>query len=444
LQFTDLPLHHNLLKALEVKGLDSATEIQSKAIPYGLMGKDLIASSKTGSGKTLAFLLPAVHRVLTKQPLSRRDPRVLILAPTRELAKQVFLQLKGLIAKQQLKAALILGGENFNDQVKALKHHPQFIVGTAGRVADHLAGKSLFLNGLEMLILDEADRMLDLGFASQLRLINQAADHRKRQSMMFSATLDSAAMHELTQTLLKSPQRISVGSAGEEHKDIQQQFYLADHVTHKELLLSHMINQQEYRQIIVFTATRTDTERLTVLLKEQGLHAVALSGELTQGQRNNIMSEFGRGQHHILVTTDIASRGLDLLNVALVVNFDLPKLADEYVHRVGRTGRAGNKGQAVSFVGPKDWFSFLAIKSFMQQNMEFSQIEGLTAKFKGLKPAKTKVALSKKSTNKKVTKQAKPQQTPNRVRTMQGKDAGDMPMKRKPRVVLKPEDDAEE
>jgi superfamily II DNA/RNA helicase len=135
---------------------------------------------------------------------------------------------------------------------------------------------------------------------------------------------------------------------------------------------------------------------------------------------------------------------LDLLNVALVVNFDLPKLADEYVHRVGRTGRAGNKGQAVSFVGPKDWFSFLAIKSFMQQNMEFSQIEGLTAKFKGLKPAKTKVALSKKSINKKVTKQAKPQQTPNRVRTMQGKDAGDMPMKRKPRVVLKPEDDTEE
>jgi superfamily II DNA/RNA helicase len=270
LQFTDLPIHHNLLKALEIKGLNSPTEIQSKAIPYGLMGKDLIASSKTGSGKTLAFLLPAVHRVLTKQPLSRRDPRVLILAPTRELAKQVFLQLKWLIAKQPLKAALVLGGENFNDQVKALKHHPQFIVGTAGRVADHLKGKSLFLNGLELLILDEADRMLDLGFASELRLINQAADHRKRQSMMFSATLDSAALHELTQTLLKGPQRISVGSAGEEHKDIQQRFYLADHVTHKESLLTHVISQQEYRQIIVFTATRTDTERLTTLLKEQG------------------------------------------------------------------------------------------------------------------------------------------------------------------------------
>lgn len=444
MQFTDLPIHHNLLKALEIKGLNTPTEIQSKAIPYGLLGKDLIASSKTGSGKTLAFLLPAVHRVLTKQPLSRRDPRVLILAPTRELAKQVFLQLKWLIAKQPLKAALILGGENFNDQVKALKHHPQFIVGTAGRVADHLAGKSLFLNGLELLILDEADRMLDLGFATQLRQINQAADHRKRQSMMFSATLDSAELHQLTQTLLKAPQRISVGSSSEEHKDIQQQFYFADNVTHKEAMLSKVINQQEYRQIIVFTATRVDTERLTILLKEQGQHAVALSGDLTQGQRNNIMSEFGRGQHHILVTTDIASRGLDLLNVALVVNFDLPKLADEYVHRVGRTGRAGNKGQAVSFIGPKDWSSFVAIKGFLQQNIEFTEMEGLTAKFKGLKPAKAKTVSAKKSQNNQAKQKSKPQQAPNRVKTMQGKEMGDMPMKRKPRVVNKPEQEEPE
>ncbi|MGJ8681164.1 DEAD/DEAH box helicase [Paraglaciecola sp.] len=441
MQFSELSLHHNLLKSLDVKGLTEPTEIQKKAIPYGLMGKDLIASSKTGSGKTLAFLLPAVHRVLTKHPLSKRDPRVLILAPTRELAKQVFLQLKWLIAKQPLKAALVLGGENFNDQVKALKHHPHFIVGTAGRVVDHLSGKSLFLNGLELLILDEADRMLDLGFASELRQINQAADHRKRQSMMFSATLDSAAMHQLTQSLLKSPQRVSVGSSSEEHKDINQKFYLADHVTHKEALLTKVIEQQDYRQIIVFTATRSDTERLANLLKEQDFHAIALSGDLTQGQRNNIMSEFGRGQQHILVTTDIASRGLDLLNVALVVNFDLPKLADEYVHRVGRTGRAGNKGEAVSFVGPKDWYSYLAIKSFLQQNIEFSEIEGLEAKFKGLKPAKGKNIGAKKAPKKKANKKQHVQQAPNRVKTMQGKEVGDVPLKRKPRQVANPSED---
>ncbi|MEO9946326.1 DEAD/DEAH box helicase [Paraglaciecola sp.] len=433
MQFSDLGIHHILLKALEVKGLNTPTQIQQKSIPYGMLGKDLIASSKTGSGKTLAFLLPAVHRVLTKHPLSKRDPRVLILAPTRELAKQVFLQLKWLIAKQPLKAALVLGGENFNDQVKALKHNPQFVVGTAGRIADHLSGTSLFLNGLELLILDEADRMLDLGFASQLKQINQMADHRKRQSMMFSATLDTAAMHELTHLLLKAPQRISVGSSSEEHKDIQQAFYLADNVTHKEALLVKIINQQEHRQIIIFTATRADTERLSILLNEMQFHSIALSGDLTQGQRNNIMSEFGRGQQHILVTTDIASRGLDLLNVSLVVNFDLPKLADEYVHRVGRTGRAGNKGNAVSFVGPKDWYSFLAIKGFLNQNIKLDVVEGLEAKFKGLKPAKKAAPKNKNETNRNKDKQSKPQQTASRVNTMQGKEVGDMPMKRKPR-----------
>jgi superfamily II DNA/RNA helicase len=439
LQFTDLPLHHSLLKALDLKGLNDPTEIQQLAIPYGLLGRDLIASSKTGSGKTLAFLLPAVHRILTKPPLSRRDPRVLILAPTRELAKQVFLQLKGLLGKQSLRAALILGGENFNDQVKALKHYPHFIVGTAGRVADHIAGKSLYLNGLELLILDEADRMLDLGFAPQLKLIHKAADHRKRQTMMFSATLDNAELHYLTQTLLKAPQRISVGSSGEEHTDIQQRFYLADHVTHKETLLNKIIAEKTYRQIIIFTATRSDTERLSLLLNEQGMHSIALSGDLSQSQRSNIMNEFSRGQQHILVTTDIASRGLDLLNVSLVVNFDMPKLADEYVHRVGRTGRAGNKGEAVSFVGPKDWPSYVEIKALLNQSIEFSQIEGLVAKFKGPRVNKAKLDLgqndsSKKSNQVDTPKMAKPAQ--KRVNTMKGVDAGNTPLKRKPRAIV--------
>jgi superfamily II DNA/RNA helicase len=451
LQFTDLPLHHSLLKSLDLKGLNDPTEIQQLAIPYGLLGRDLIASSKTGSGKTLAFLLPAVHRILTKPPLSRRDPRVLILAPTRELAKQVFLQLKGLLGKQSLRAALILGGENFNDQVKALKHYPHFIVGTAGRVADHIAGKSLYLNGLELLILDEADRMLDLGFAPQLKLIHKAADHRKRQTMMFSATLDNAELHYLTQTLLKAPQRISVGSSGEEHTDIQQRFYLADHVTHKEILLNKIIAEKTYRQIIIFTATRSDTERLSQLLNEQGMHSIALSGDLSQSQRSNIMNEFSRGQQHILVTTDIASRGLDLLNVSLVVNFDMPKLADEYVHRVGRTGRAGNKGEAVSFVGPKDWPSYVEIKALLNQSIEFSQIEGLVAKFKGPRVNKAKLDLgqndsSKKSNQVDTPKIAKPAQ--KRVNTMQGVDAGNTPLKRKPRAIVEDiehdEDDEQE
>lgn len=430
--FSDLPLDHRLQHILQLKGFNQATDIQAQAVPHALLGKDLIVSSKTGSGKTLAYLVPAIQRVLRTKPLSKKDPRVLILAPTRELAKQVFLQLRALLDGPSANLALILGGENFNDQVKALKRNPQFIVGTAGRVADHLTDKSLFLNGLELLILDEADRMLDLGFAPQLKHIHAKADHRKRQTMMFSATLDNAELHYLTQTLLKAPQRISLGSAGEQHADIEQRFILADHIEHKEALLKALLEKQDYRQAILFTATRADTDRLAKLLQDWNLTSIALSGDLSQSQRSNIMNEFARGHHQILVTTDVASRGLDLLKVSLVVNFDLPKMPEEYVHRIGRTGRAGNKGHAVSLVGPKDWQSFVAIKSLLEQSIEFEVIEGLEGKFKGLKPAR-QPGKSAKSTStqgdKNVWQQAKPKV--KRVNTMSGVEIGDKVLVRK-------------
>lgn len=431
--FTDLPLDHRILKSLNVKGFEKPTEIQSLSIGHALLGKDLLASSKTGSGKTLAFLLPALHRVLREKPLSRKDPRVLILAPTRELAKQVFMQLKWLISGQNVNATLILGGENFNDQVKALKRNPQFVVGTAGRVADHVKDKSLYLNGLELLIFDEADRMLDLGFADELKLIDRCADHRKRQTMMFSATLDSAELHYLTEKMLNAPQRISVGEANAQHIDIQQAFYFADHLDHKIQLLEKLLSGTDNKQVIIFTATREDTDKLCGLLLEANYDSVALSAGLSQSQRSNIMNAFSRGQHQVLVTTDVASRGLDLLNVEWVVNFDLPKHADEYVHRIGRTGRAGNQGNAASLVGPKDWDSFKAIQRFLTQTIEFSEIDGLVGKFKGFKSktaVKAKAPQEAKISSKKVDAQPQPKK---RVRTIEGVDMGDAPMRRKPR-----------
>ena len=433
MQFHDLPLDHRILKALEVKGFNELTDIQAQAIPHGLLGKDLLASSKTGSGKTLAFLIPALQRVLKNKALSRKDPRVLILAPTRELAKQVFLQLKWLIANQSVTATLILGGENFNDQIKALRRNPHFVVGTAGRIADHISGKSLYLNGLELLILDEADRMLDLGFSEQLKLVDRSADHRKRQTMMFSATLDSAELHYLTERMLSSPKRISIGESNEQHSDISQQFFLAEHIEHKEKLLLKVLSTIQNEQVIVFAATREDTERLANLLNKAGYQSSALSGGLIQSQRSNVMNAFTRGQQQILVTTDLASRGLDLLKVLWVINFDLPKFADEYVHRIGRTGRAGNKGNAISFVGPKDWQSFIAIKGFLNQDIVFSEFIGLESKFKGLKPTKQ---LTRKTTNSKVTastQKAKSDKPLKRVKTRVGVEIGDKPMKKKPR-----------
>ncbi len=386
LQFKDLGLDNRLLKNLNHYAFKKPTDIQRQAIPVAIAGKDLLASSKTGSGKTLAFVLPMLHKSLKSKAFSAKDPRGLILAPTRELAKQVYGELRAMLGGLTYDATLIVGGENFNDQVKALRRYPKFIVATPGRLADHLEHKSLFLDGLETLVLDEADRMLDLGFAPELRRINKAAKHRRRQTLMFSATLDHAEVNDIAAEMQDAPKRIAVGVSNQEHQDITQKFYLCDHLDHKEAILERVLQESEYRQVIIFTATRDDTERLTAKLNEKKLKAIALSGNLNQNQRNTIMSQFERAVFKILVTTDVASRGLDIANVTHVINFDMPKHTEEYVHRVGRTGRAGNKGDAVSLVGPKDWDSFKRVEAYLHQDLAFSTLEGLEGKFKGLKP----------------------------------------------------------
>jgi superfamily II DNA/RNA helicase len=435
LQFSDFGLDSKIMSTVEHLGFKEPTEIQQRAIPAAMAGHDLIASSKTGSGKTLAFIIPAMQRLLKNRALSKRDPRVVILMPTRELAKQVFTQLRMFTSGSQFKAVLILGGENFNDQVKTLEKDPQFIVATPGRLADHLTQGHFYLNGLELLILDEADRMLDLGFAEQLALINKAADHRKRQTLMFSATLDHAQVNDFALALLKKPKRIAIGSAHTEHKDITKRFYLCDNLTQKEKLLAHFIATENHQQMIIFTATRADTDRLSTLLTEQGLSTVALSGELNQGQRNQIMDGFSKGQQKILITTDLASRGLDLINVSHVINFDMPKHTEEFVHRIGRTGRAGSKGDAISFVGPKDWLSFKNVEGFLQQKLTFDTVDGFKAKFKGIKPKKVKVAVEAKD-NKNSATQVKKTKTKKIVKnSFLAQDAGEMPVLKRKQTI---------
>lgn len=390
MRFDELSLHPKLLNALSHLAFEAPTEIQQLAIPHILASRDLAASSRTGSGKTLAFLLPMVQRLLTSRVLGKRGPRALILAPTRELAKQVHAQLRLLIAGTNYKATLVLGGENFNDQTRALQRHPQILIGTPGRIANHLQERSLFLDGLEMLILDEADRMLDLGFANELKQIHDAANHRLRQTLMFSATLGHTDFEALSTVLLKTPQRVTVGQEFARHDDITLNFILADHLDHKEALLEALLKQTTYQQAIIFTATRADTERLATLFNSKGFRAVALSSDLKQSARNTIMDGFMRGHHSLLFTTDIASRGLDLLNVSLVINFDMPKVAAEFVHRIGRTGRAGAKGTAVSLVSLKDWPSYLAVQQLLQLDDSFTALPGLEAKFNGQVPAPRK------------------------------------------------------
>ncbi|MCS6097425.1 DEAD/DEAH box helicase [Shewanella baltica] len=450
MQFTDFSLDQRLLQSIKHMGITEPTAIQEQALPIALAGKDLMASSKTGSGKTLAFLLPALQRVISTRSLSKRDPRVLILLPTRELAHQVYSQLRLLVANTQYKAISVLGGENFNDQAKALAKEPHFIVATPGRIADHLEQKHLFLNGLELLVLDEADRMLDLGFAPQLKAINDAADHKRRQTLMFSATLDHDEINDIAATLLKNPAHVAIGAAHSEHNDIHQRIFLCDHLDHKEALLARLLKDETHKQVIIFTATRPDTERLAAKLIEQGFATAALSGDLKQAARNQIMDQFARGQQQVLVTTDVASRGLDLLNVSLVVNFDMPKFAEEYVHRIGRTGRAGAKGDAISLVGPKDWDNFKKVQVFLRKTFEISTIPGLEAKFSGLKskakqtPAKRVAKAELAKGKSKRAKAATP--APSRdKRFITGVDIGDAPMRRKPAAAqLLQDNDTEE
>ncbi|CAH9060291.1 DEAD-box ATP-dependent RNA helicase CshA [Pseudoalteromonas holothuriae] len=436
MHFTELGIETRLEKQLAHQGITTPTEIQSQAVPTAIAGHDVFAQSKTGSGKTLAFLLPAVHRVMKQKALSKRDPRVLIIAPTRELATQVFTQCRLLIAGTSISVVKVLGGENFNDQVKALRKDPQIVIGTPGRIGDHLAQRSLQLAGLELLVFDEADRMLDLGFAEQLNKINDEANHRLRQTLLFSATLDHAQVEVTSRNLLRTPKKIILSDAHQQHGDIQQTLFFADHLDHKDALLTHFVTQKDVGQCIIFTATRTDTVRISQQLSELGIKATALAGDLAQNKRLDIMDAFSRGLFKVLVTTDVASRGLDLLSVTHVINFDLPKQAEEYVHRIGRTGRAGFKGTAISLVGPKDWNSFVAIKNYLNDKLEFATVEGLEAKFKGFRPAKPKVAkpIEKKPAAKKPLKKV----TKSKAKVKKAIPApfnidGNTPLRRKPK-----------
>lgn len=428
--FSDLPIDHRIVKSLITAQLSELTDIQSQAIPHALLNKDILAASKTGSGKTLAFVVPMVNRLLTQRALSKADPRALILAPTRELAKQVYGVVKQTIANTPLQANLVVGGENYNDQVRLLRSNPHIIVGTAGRIADHLTDRHFFLNGLELLILDEADRMLELGFSEQLSIIHKQADHRKRQTMMFSATIEQAQVKQITQELLKDPQKIVVDSSSKPHKDIVQSFYYSDNVTQKDMQLFKLLNIVQNEQAIVFTATRSDTSRIAALLNETGLNANALNGELLQKQRNQVLQDFSNGKFTILVTTDLAARGLDISNVAQVINYDLPKFPEEYVHRIGRTGRAGRQGTATSLVGKKDWHSFKAIQANYLDNVTFSEIDGVKTKFSGIKVRPNKIRKqSDKSAKPSPTKPS--QKVYKRINTMESTDIGHVPIKRK-------------
>ena len=379
--FQDLELHPALLKAIEEAGYTTPTPIQEQAIPEILAGLDLRASAQTGTGKSAAFLLPALQRLSSPSPLKARGPRVLILVPTRELAMQVAAEaVKYSKFLSKVKTICIYGGAPYPLQNRQLAQYYEILVATPGRLIDHLEQGRISFDRLEMLVLDEADRMLDMGFIEPVEKIASMTP-KARQTLLFSATLKGSVMR-LSERLLNKPVELSVAAEQAKHENIEQRLHHVDDVNHKQRLLEHFVNDPSVTQAIVFTATKRHADQLLDKMSDRGIDAAALHGDMNQRQRTRTITQMREGKIRVLVATDVAARGIDVQNISHVINFDLPTGVEDYVHRIGRTGRAGAKGLALSFAAPKDMHFVKRIEQFTGQKIELHTIPGLEPKSK--------------------------------------------------------------
>lgn len=380
MSFEDLKLNAAILKAVADTGYTEPTAIQAQAIPEILAGHDLMASAQTGTGKTAAFILPVLNRLATPSALPGKGPRVLVLTPTRELAQQVCDAATTYGKNMRFKIISILGGMPYPVQNRLLSSHVDILVATPGRLIDHLERGRIDFSRLEVLILDEADRMLDMGFVDDVERIANATP-KTRQTLLFSATLDGV-VGNLASRLLKEPKRISISAAKDKHENIEQRMMFADDVAHKNKMLSHLLTDAEMNQALVFTATKRDADGLADQLSAQGHSVAALHGDMSQRERNRTLLNLRNGNLRVLVATDVAARGIDVRGISHVINFDLPKFAEDYVHRIGRTGRGGSSGIAISFASNRDAQLLKRIERYTEQSIKMHTIEGLEPKYK--------------------------------------------------------------
>ncbi|MCG6862033.1 MAG: DEAD/DEAH box helicase [Chromatiaceae bacterium] len=386
ISFSEFLLHEALQRALDKLGFTQPTPVQQQVLPRAIERKDLLVSAATGSGKTAAFLLPAMQRFLDR-PSARTGTRGLILVPTRELARQILDHFLRLGSYTRLSAGVIAGGAPMGHQVATLRKNPEFLIATPGRLLDHLERGSATLGDLEVLVLDEADRMLDMGFADAVLTILGHCNP-DRQSLLFSATLNHHGLEPITKRLLRDPQVVIANPKRERHPDIHHQVLLADDPGHKQALLLWLLKHEGFDKALVFTNTRERASALGAFLQTEGQRAGVLHGELDQRERNRVMGLLRNGQIRVLVGTDVAARGLDVPGIDLVVNVDMPRSGDDYLHRTGRTGRAGEQGLAISLVDAHEWNRMESIERYLRLSFEPRSIEGLTASFQGPKKRK--------------------------------------------------------
>ncbi len=375
MSFEELQLAPPILKAIKKIGHQHPTPVQAQSIPKILSGRDLIASANTGTGKTAAFVLPALQRLSSNSPPGRKGVRALVLTPTRELATQILQAARNYARYLNIHSIAIYGGMPFGDQIRALSQLPAMIIATPGRLIDHIWRGRIDLSTVELLVLDEADRMLDMGFIDDVEFISDAVPG-SCQTLLFAATMGEAPT-ELARKFMKNPDRVEIAQGKITHDKIEQRLHIADNLQHKNSLLRHLCADESVTRAIIFSATKRDAESLAHSLISQGYAAAALHGDMTQTARNRTMENMRRGKIRLLVTTDVVGRGIDIRGISHVINFDLPRSAEDYVNRIGRTGRAEASGIAISLASRADMPYLDRIERYIGQNLTLHVIPGL-------------------------------------------------------------------
>ncbi|WP_282086956.1 DEAD/DEAH box helicase [Aquimarina algiphila] len=386
MSFNTLGLSNALLKAINKKGYTTPSPIQEKAIPPILEKKDVLASAQTGTGKTAGFTLPLLQLLSQGQKLRKRPVRALVLTPTRELAAQILDNVKAYSEFLDLRSMVIFGGVNANPQIRALRSGVDILVATPGRLLDLHNQRALSLANIEILVLDEADRMLDMGFQRDLNKILKLLPV-KRQNLLFSATF-SKEIKQLANGILNHPVWVEATPENTTAEKVDQKIYRVDQKRKSELIIK-FISEGNWKQVLVFTRTKHGANRLSEKMVKSGISAAAIHGNKSQGARTKALGGFKKGTIRVLVATDIAARGLDIPLLPHVVNFELPNISEDYVHRIGRTGRAGASGEAISLVCQDELSYVRGIEKLLGEKLQSEVVEGFepTTSFENTKPA---------------------------------------------------------
>lgn len=375
MSFEELQLAPLILKALAKCGYHSPTPVQARAIPKVLTGRDVIASAQTGTGKTAAFVLPALQRLSSDSSEGKGGLRVLVLTPTRELAIQITQATRIYGKYLNVHSVAIYGGMPFGNQIRALSQLPSMIIATPGRLIDHIWRGRIDVSNMELLVLDEADRMLDMGFIDDVEFIFEVMPENC-QNLLFAATMGDAPT-KLARKFMKNPDRVEISPGRITHESIEQRLLMVDNLKHKSRLLQHLCADSTVTKAIIFSTTKREAHCLARELSRQGLPAMALHGDMTQNARNHTMETMRNGKIRLLVATDVAARGLDVSGISHIINYDLPRCAEDYVHRIGRTGRAGGSGIAISFASRSDLTHLDRIERYIGQDLTVQVIPGL-------------------------------------------------------------------